>query len=219
MTSSKSAASEAHQRQLFATPVLETRVPNADAINARLLPLIRDRQKNTKGMIRSNVNGWHSDEELLNWGGDAAHAIAVAVIETCSRFTTDTQMKDNQPRFAWTVQMWANVSPAGASNQYHAHPGAVWSAVYYVDDGGAPATGPLILLDPRFPMNRMAQPDLRIHDGNGNIEQSQIQVLPTPGTLVAFPSWLSHGVKPHTGARDRVSIAINLLAVPVQSKA
>lgn len=29
----------------------------------------------------------------------------------------------------------ANVSPPGASNEYHCHPGAVWSAVYYVDDG------------------------------------------------------------------------------------
>ena len=113
------------------------------------------------------------------------------------------------------VDMWANVLPAGAVNQMHAHPGALWLAVYYVDDGGEPDNGARTLLDPRFPMNRMGANDLVFADG-GVVEEPTVHIQPVPGRMVIFPSWLMHGVKPHQGARDRVSIAINIMAVPAR---
>ena len=113
------------------------------------------------------------------------------------------------------LEMWANVSPAGASNQVHAHPGCVWSAVYYVDDGGDPESGKLVLHDPRYPMNRMAAPDL-VFAADGAAEEMKYEIIPEPGKLVAFPSWLMHGVKPHQGSRDRISVALNIMAIPVR---
>jgi hypothetical protein len=38
-------------------------------------------------------------------------------------------------------------------------------------------------------------------------------VRPVPGTLVLFPSWLSHAVRPYTGDAVRISIALNLTPV------
>ena len=32
--------------------------------------------------------------------------------------------------------MWANINRKGEGNAFHSHPGAFWSGVYYVDDGG-----------------------------------------------------------------------------------
>jgi len=29
------------------------------------------------------------------------------------------------------------------------------------------------------------------------------------GTAFVFPSWLSHGVRPYRGTRERISVAIN----------
>jgi uncharacterized protein (TIGR02466 family) len=111
--------------------------------------------------------------------------------------------------------MWANVSPPGASNQMHAHPGCVWSAVYYVDDGGDAKTGKLVLHDPRFPMNRMAAPDL-VFAVEGETEEMKFEADPEPGKLIAFPSWLMHSVQPHSGPRERISIAINIMALPAR---
>lgn len=204
-----------HIHYLFATPVIETRIVRADALNAALLPVISARHASSPGLMRSNYLGWHSDTEMLAWGGEGAKELALETMRACGRFTTDIGMVNNQPRYEMGMEMWANVSPPGSSNQNHSHPGCLWSAVYFVDDGGDPESGPLILVDPRYPMTRMHAPDLLFTDENGKREENRFVILPTPGKLVIFPSWLTHGVRPHKGPRDRISIAMNIQALRV----
>ncbi len=152
---------------------------------------------------------------MLAWGGEAARQLGLATLQLCAAHTHDRGMRGDTPRFEMRLQMWANVSPPGASNQAHAHPGCVWSAVYYVDDGGDQESGKLVLNDPRFPMNRMGAPDL-LFVADGVAEEMRVQIAPEPGKLVAFPSWLLHGVNPHNGTRDRISIALNVIAIHVR---
>ena len=153
---------------------------------------------------------------MLQWGGEPAQNLAMQTLQTCGQYTTDVGMQGQTPRFEMAMDMWANISPKGASNQSHAHPGALWSAVYYVDDGGDSVGGQLVLQDPRFPMNRAYVPDLVFVDGEGKKEESQFRIAPSPGKLVVFPSWLIHGVKPHQGNAERISIAMNVMALPVR---
>lgn len=207
-------AEEPRVHHLFATPLIETTLARAPQLNAALVQTIRARQQSSEGIQRSNLLGWHSDSEMLSWGGEAAKELALETLRLCSRYTTDIGMKNNQPRYEMGMEMWANVSPAGSANQNHCHPGALWSAVYYIDDGGDPEGGPLMLVDPRFPMKSMYAPDLRFADESGKPEEVQYRVTPVPGKLILFPSWLLHGVKPHSGARDRISIAMNVMAMP-----
>jgi hypothetical protein len=35
-------------------------------------------------------------------------------------------------------------------------------------------------------------------------------IQPVAGTVMMFPSWVSHAVRPYTGSGTRISIAINL---------
>jgi uncharacterized protein (TIGR02466 family) len=187
-------------------------LPGAEPRNVALASVIRARQQESEGIKRSNLLGWHSDTEMLSWGGEAAKELALETLRLCGRFTKDVGMRNNQPRYEMGMEMWANVSPAGSINQNHCHPGCVWSAVYYIDDGGDPEGGSLTLLDPRYPMNRMMAPDLRFADKTGRTEDVQVKVTPLPGKLVVFPAWLTHGVKPHDGPRDRISVAMNVMA-------
>lgn len=210
------AARDAKAVELFSTPLLVSRPANADRLNAALEAAIVKRRAEHPGMRRSNILGWHSDHEMLKWGGDAARALAIETMTMCARFTDDIGATPGKPRFEWGIEMWANVSPAGASNQFHTHPGAYWSAVYFVNDGGADVSrdneGALILLDPRSPMNRMYAPDLVFKPVSGERQRYQHVVAPEPGKLIAFPSWLSHSVRPHSAAGERISIAMNLMA-------
>ncbi len=205
---------EPRVRRLFATPLIEAALPGAEARNAALAEAVRLRRASSPGVARSNILGWHSDSEMLSWGGEAARDLALETLRVCGRYTTDIGMKGAEPRYEMGMEMWANVSPAGASNQQHSHPGTLWSAVYFVDDGGDPEGGVLVLLDPRYPMSRMYAPDLVFADDKGEREENTVKITPTPGKLVLFPAWLTHGVRPHEGARDRISIAMNILAIP-----
>jgi len=208
--------SEPRVRQLFPTPLIEFDLAQSDALNHALMSVIRARQASAPGISRSNYLGWHSDSEMLKWGGEAAKKLGLETLRLCGRFTQDVGLKTNEPRYEMGLEMWANVSPPGASNQMHAHPGALWSAVYYVDDGGDPAGGALALLDPRFPMSRMYAPDLIFGDTPETRPDNIVHCAPTPGRLLIFPAWLMHGVAPHAGPRERISIAMNVLAIPAR---
>jgi uncharacterized protein (TIGR02466 family) len=202
-------------RAIFPTYLIETRVKDAAALSAALKGVIAAKRASDPGIDRSNVGGWHSDTEMLSWGGEAARRLALATLQLCGAYTHDRGMRGSAPRFEMGLEMWANVSPPGASNQMHAHPGCVWSGVYYVDDGGGADSGKLVLHDPRFPMNRMAAPDL-VFAADGEMEDMRVEIAPEPGKLVVFPSWLMHSVKPHAGPRERISIALNVMAIPAR---
>ena len=201
-------------RDLFPTNIIVAELNDAPALNAALKETILARRDVSEGLTRSNVLGWHSDAKMLKWGGAAAQTLAQAMMNLCGQHTKDLGAKPGRARYRMAVDMWANISPAGASNQYHAHPSCLWSGVYYVDDGGDPDGGPLVLLDPRFPMNKMYGADLVFIDEKGEHQNTKVRLQPTPGKLVIFPSWLMHGVRPHSGPRDRISVAMNLAALP-----
>ena len=208
-------AADPEVKYLFPTPIMVTSLANADVLNAGLRAVIEAKRANDSGVQRSNILGWHSDTEMLRWGGEPTKTLALECLRVCASRTDDPNMKGGQPRFEFGMEMWANVSPPGSSNQAHTHPGALWSAVYYVDDGGD-SDASLVLMDPNYPLNRMYAPDLRFVGKDGETFPTQQMFAPTPGRLVIFPSWLQHSVKPSKGPGERISIAMNIMTIPVR---
>lgn len=208
-------ASEPRVRALFATPVIAEMWQEAPRWNAALKAAILARSAQDRGVNKSNLHGWQSGTDLDRWGGEAALALRDHAIARSREFTVDAL--EGTREVDWVAEMWANVSRRGASNQTHAHPGSFWSMVYYVDDGyaGSPDKalgGELSFLDPRFPMVRMAAPDLRYRRDNGSVDNQEVWMRPRSGLIVMFPSWLMHSVRPYSGQGTRISIAINILA-------
>lgn len=207
--------------ELFETPLIVEEVQNAAALNAALRKAIEERRaRDPKGLSISNRQGWHSDTQMLDWGGEAAAALVRQVVELADRYTADIGAR-GEPRYAWVPEMWANISGRGGANQYHTHPGAYWAAVYYVDDGyaGSPDRalgGELEIEDPRMPMLQMDGPDLRFRlRPDAPIADPEILLRPASGRLLLFPAWLRHAVRPYLGTAERISIAINLTPIRV----
>ena len=203
---------------LFPTAVLAGRLPSADILNPQLRQVIAENRQASPGNHRSNVLGWQSTTDMLSWGGAPAHELGRLACAFIDPYSHDLA-SPKQPRFGWMAELWANVSPKNASNQMHNHPGALWSLVYYVDDGYDPGAGnqggELVLYDPRSPMNRMYAPDMVFKWPGGQVERAFHPIRPQSGMMVAFPSWMNHSVRPYLGNRERISIAINLMiAVP-----
>lgn len=203
-------------RSLFATPFVVDRLQSAEGLRLLSEAIEVERLRDPAGMQISNVGGWHSNTGMLEWGGEAARALAYKAMTMADQFTVDAR-SPQQNRFEWVPEMWANVSGKGHANQYHAHPGSYWSAVAYVDDGydgseEATLGGELQLLDPRMPMIRMTAPDLFLTDGQGSGQPNEYLHRPSTGEIVLFPSWLQHAVRPFHGSGTRISIAINLIA-------
>ena len=203
-------------RRLFSTPFVIDTLQSEQGIRMLREAIEAEQARDAAGITISNINGWHSNTQMIDWGGEAARALAHKAMEIANEHTLDVRSPDDS-RFGWVPEMWANVSGKGAANQYHYHPGSYWSLVAYVDDGyrgsDDPALGgELQLSDPRMPMVRMTAPDLRMRDAGGKPQQNEIAIRPRTGMIVMFPSWLQHAVRPFHGEGPRISIAINLIA-------
>lgn len=199
--------------QAFGTPITTFDLPASHAVNSQLREAILERRRTQPGIDRSNVGGWHSTEDMMSWGGDAARVLATTFGNTAGALTEFPSQSGADP-VGWVVRMWANVSEGGASNQLHCHPGAFWSGVYYVDDGGfgddAGVGGRLILHSPHESIAAMYAPDVHIKLPTGQRLSSTVVVRPRAGRGIIFPSWLMHRVEPYTGTGTRISVALNL---------
>jgi uncharacterized protein (TIGR02466 family) len=200
-------------RHLFATPVALEMVTESVDLEALRRAILAERERDPEGAARSNWGGWHSADTLQHWGGDAARRLAAraAALADAMTFNAAEPQATSQN---WLVDMWANVAAAGHHHQYHVHPGCVWSAVAYIDDGydgDADPTlgGELTLLDPRMPTLRMAAPHLHLREGEGE-QPIEPAIRPRTGLMVVFPAWLQHAVRPFRGPGTRISVALNL---------
>ena len=203
---------EAQHLGLFETPVAYSKLSEAEALINDLEKAIRQRKANSEGLSRSNIGSWHSDTDMLEWGGAAAGKLAQTAISIAKRMSHFQEGSADD--FNWYVRMWANVTPAGGLNHVHAHPGNLWAAVLYLDLGGAEEDdslgGSLYLEDPRFPLAAMKETSLRMLGSNGQPQQYEVDMRLQRGTLIVFPAWLRHGVRVYKGERERISIALNI---------
>ena len=195
----------AEHHGLFETNILHGRLTGAEPMTAALEAAIRRRMAEGPGLDRSNVGGWHSTTDMLDWAGAAAAKLAETAVNMAKRMS---HFDGAEP--LWSIRMWANVSPPGALNMSHAHPGVLWAAVYYVACGEADSGGELYLEDPRFPVPQMTYPGFRAVGADGAPQDVEHRIAPQRGDLILFPAWMRHGVRPYRGTGERISIAMNL---------
>ena len=204
---------------MFATPLVTFDVPDALALNTDLRRTIEQREQAQPTTQHSNLGGWQSSWDMDRWGGVAAIKLLAIGRNLANRVTMDRKGNlGNGPHpgyvVTWTANMWANVNRSGHGNEFHSHPAAFWSGVYYVDDGGIAEDvslgGELEFMDPRGPLPAMFAPHLAYAMPGGLAAGATERVRPKAGRLVMFPSWLMHQVRPYRGAATRISIAFNL---------
>lgn len=198
-------------KNLFPTPLIVSELP-PDVItdlNPILKQLVLSRAKDQEGVHVSNQGGWQSDDQLPAWGGEP-----VAILLSCIKQLLDEitlyhkDSKLDRVSIDWKINGWANINRDGHFNGRHIHPGAYWSAVYYVSIDQQTDGGELELFDPRGSLPLMYCPVLRmglqgyVTAGNSELHK------PKEGQCVIFPSWLAHAVRPYNGG-TRISLAFN----------
>lgn len=202
---------------LFATPVVVSSLPPelAARINAGIRAMLLGKEAVTPSVQASNYGGWQSDDKIVEWGGDGVALVVEAVREQIDSLTIRLH-RDGATRggIPWKINGWANINRRGDSNVPHIHPGAYWSAAYYVavdggGDVGGDAGGAFKAFDPRGGLPLMYCPVLRAGiDGHMTAGNAEL-VHPRPGQCVIFPSWMSHAVGAYRGDGVRISLAFN----------
>jgi uncharacterized protein (TIGR02466 family) len=193
--------------EAFWTPIVLCNLAEDEVDRASLERAILARRESEAGdLIRSNRGGWHSDTDLLEWGGHSASSLADRVQRLASELTVDRRTPETAS-FAWKLSAWANVNDKGSYNEQHCHPGAFWSAIFYVRVDPSASGGEIVFRDPRAPVNEMYAPRLGIRYNGG---EGTVHIKPEAGMLILVPAWLEHSVRKWEGAEPRISVAMNL---------
>ena len=184
--------------------------PDGSELNAQLRDSILAHARRHPGTDLTNVGGWHSEPETLEFCGNAGQRLIRHLDAMIKEATLRLYAEFARPpqRLSWILSAWANVNRRGDFNQLHTHPGASWSGVYYVDHGESnpDADGTAI----HFSIQTRHAPI----SSSPSFSASKVVFKPEPGLMILFPSYVRHPVLPHRGDRPRISIAFNVRREP-----
>lgn len=198
--------SKTRYSNIFATPLVTHVWDDAAELNELLRERILAHEAESPGVTKSNHGGWHSETGQLEFCGEAGKRLVehmYALADEATRRVAVEQHKEASPS-QWNLSAWVNVNRGGDFNKMHLHPASTWSGTYYVDAGDPvdpDGATPLQLFDSCTGRSTTFLPRL---------VSTSIYVIPKPGLMVLFPSYLPHMVFPHSGNGPRISIAFNL---------
>ena len=154
-----------------------------------------------KGMIRTNIKGWHSTTNMHKL---PEYKKLVDMLYACQKTIYEQEYYESEPVLG---NMWANINPPGGMNRAHQHPNSLWSGVYYIK---APKnSGHLKIDDPRSSA-AMCRP--RQKDGEKPPRLfRETHYEPIAGRCIMVPSWLMHCVDPNESNDIRISVSFNFM--------
>ncbi len=188
----------------FSTPIQQMQFENTGEFNAEIARRVLAMRERLPSERYSNMGGWHSDSHFLQNLGEPYANQLVNMFMQGVHATLDALVDMGPVELETVVEAWANVNLRGDSNVLHIHPGSPWSGVYYVATEPN-ARGDIYFMDPR-PAALMS-----LHPLNPFNVMSPVVLPPVEGTMLVFPSFMYHGVRPYQGDAPRISIAFNLM--------
>ncbi len=195
--------------RMFSTPIVTYRVKEHEALNLGLKNFILEAEGSYSSTKRSNIGGWRSEPDLLQWQGAEIKVFESEIQKAVGQVIASTSGEQGFEGHL-KINAWANLLRRGNYNTVHNHPESAWSGVYYVDAGSADITNPLSgvleLMDPRPFVEMVAVP--------GSPFGRPVRIDAENGLMVLFPSWLYHHVHAYSGESDRIAIAFNVSAMP-----
>ena len=184
---------------LFSSPVLTTQL-NFPVDKIEIL-CQQERLKNPKGVIKSNLGGWQSDNIIYP---DSPFFFLQDIEKICQGVAKDV-LKINKSVFLNNA--WININQKDNLNQVHTHPNNILSGVYYVKT--PEKCGNIIFRHPSFDMMERDWEDI-VSDSDHNVYNSDTWWLPAKAnTLYIFPSWIKHLVGPNMSDEERISMSFN----------
>ncbi len=204
---------------MFAVPMAQDTHPEADALNARIKPLLLAREAegaryaNPSPSLKQQAGVFESDFNLFAWPDECIQQLRHFCWTALGRTIQDINgySAEEMQRLQIFSHTWFHVTRHGGFTIMHAHPMASWSGVYCVDPGETPAdreeSGVLRFHSPHHYSNYFTDAgNMRqrppYHHGTWSIRFKG-------GQLVLFPSWLQHEVMPFYGSDERITIAFN----------
>jgi len=183
--------------QLFATPVWTFKPRDAERLAEDVAEYLLARRAKTPPRAPGDL--WQSRPDLhlapelgaLVRVVDEAGRAALAVLQVeCQLAITG---------------LWGNIGGRDSALHEHTHPNNYLSGIFFVrmPEG----SGATVFEDPRAEARVLRPKTLK----SNPLNSLEFEYQGAPGTLLLFPAWLEHGVRPSHAGAERITIAFNLM--------
>lgn len=196
-------------RELFVTRVFQSRIADADALNAEIIAAALEfAAADEAGKRWSKEHAYPGYTSYGSLTDLPARTPCFSVLKKCldaaaAEFARELAFNLGRGKLKLD-NMWVNVLDPGGFHSGHIHPHAVISGTYYAATPANSAS--LKFEDPRLAMLMAAPP--RRDDAPENLK-SFVYVAPGPGLALMWESWLRHEVVRHGGRKKRISVSFN----------
>lgn len=183
---------------MFFYPVYTSILDDID--NDKIEKEVLEKRKTDSGVSYSNVGGWHSNNIDLKdefFSNSETKKLVDAVENGADHLYYLWQIKKDPE----LQNFWFNVNEKRDINESHSHPGSYFSFCYYVKTNKD--SGPIEFL------RDDASAHYEMQAITNRYTFTTYTINPTPGLLVAFPSYIRHRVLPNMSEEVRISIAFN----------
>ena len=188
---------------LFPKQVVSGNINNFDKIKDDLIDWIYKFKENNPGISKiSNKGGWQSQSKLV-FTDDGFEKFSDYLIPPVTELLKNYKIYEE----IRIVQMWLNINGPNSYNVSHRHPGSDLSGVIWVKQ--TPESG-------RFVFDDLDNVDqiLTVNMDPQHLKEKNMlpEIVPDykDGTIILFPSMLTHRVEINETNEDRISISFNL---------
>ncbi len=188
---------------LFPKQVVSGNINNFDKIKDDLIDWIYKFKENNPGISKiSNKGGWQSQSKLV-FTDDGFEKFSDYLIPPITELLKNYKIYEE----IRIVQMWLNINGPNSYNVSHRHPGSDLSGVIWVKQ--TPESG-------RFVFDDLDNVDqiLTVNMDPQHLKEKNMlpEIVPDykDGTIILFPSMLTHRVEINETNEDRISISFNL---------
>ena len=167
----------------------------------------KERDRDIKGINRSNNGGWHSHIKLTKQENFLKYRDFI--YKYLGKVFTGFIKKGGDVKMAGC---WININGEGDTNSHHNHPGAHMSGVFWVKCNEK--SGSLRFINPHT-FDHFGLLDIITKEAKSkHLLSPAYYMRPEEGSIAIFPSSLMHHVLPNEKDVDRISIAFNLILKP-----
>ena len=168
-----------------------------------------EKNKYTSGVASSIIQGlYESGFDFLTVDNPGVHALSEWCKDSVWKAAAHANTKYWSPGDKLGVRIhesWCHITGDNGYHDLHQHPMSSWSGIYYIDPGSSST-------EAKNGVNRFYNPNHLMYSDPGTdyISMStSIDVPPTAGQLIVFPSWVLHSAMPYQGKHKRVVMAFN----------
>ena len=200
---------------LFATPLM---IVQLDLDLEKLTKFaFKMREEDKKGVDKSNIWGWQSDN-ITNNKDEEFVKLKKVINQHLQIYHSEVfrGMTFRENVMQHPDNMWININEKSHYNEWHNHLGCVLSGAFYIKHDASVENGDIMF---HHPVNRFNDillshwPVAMVEHGN-DVTSEVIKILPEPNMLVIFPAWLEHRTGINYTDNTRISLAFNGTLMP-----